>query len=45
MDFIHEPLFIAPSKTLVAWRALAAFLDPSGIIVGTKNNRCGRIQG
>jgi hypothetical protein len=40
MDFIREPLFIAPNKTLVAWHALAAFLDLTGIVVGTKGNSC-----
>ena len=45
MDFIHKPLFIAPSKTLVALRALAAFIDQARIVVGPKGNRSRRIGG
>ena len=45
MDFIHKPLFIAPSKTLFALRALAAFIDQERIVVGPKGNRSRRIGG
>ena len=45
MDFIRAPLFIKPSKTRFALRALVAFIDPARIVVGPKGNRCGRIGG
>ena len=45
MDFIRAPLFITPSKTLFALRALVAFINQARIIIGPKGNRCGRIGG
>ena len=45
MDFIRDPLFIKPSKTLFALRAFVAFIDPARIVVGPKGNRSRRIGG
>ena len=39
MDFIRAPLFITPSKTRFALRALVAFIDPARIVIGPKGNR------
>ena len=45
MDFIRDPLFIKPSKTLFALRAFVAFIDQARIIIGPKDNRRRRIGG
>ena len=39
MNFIRDPLFIKPSKTLFALRAFVAFIDPARIVIGPKDNR------
>ena len=38
MDFIHKPLFIASGYTLVTRHTLTARLDPSGGVIGVKDN-------
>ena len=43
MNFIRDPLFIKPSKTLFALRAFVAFIDPARIVIGPKDNRRRRI--
>ena len=43
--FYPRPLFITPSKTLFALRALVAFIDQARIVVGPKGNRRRRIGG
>ena len=45
MNFIRDPLFIKPSKTLFALRAFVAFIDPARIVIGPKDNRRSRIGG
>ena len=45
MDFIRAPVFITPSKTLIPYHALMAFIDPARIVIGPKGNRCRRIGG
>ena len=45
MDFIHKPLFIAPSKTLVTRHTLTARLDPSGVVISAKDNTSRLIWG
>ena len=45
MNFIRDPLFITPSKTLFALRALVAFINQARIIIGPKDNRRRRIGG
>ena len=45
MNFIRDPLFIKPSKTLFALRAFVAFIDQARIIIGPKDNRRRRIGG
>ena len=45
MSFIRAPLFITPSKTLFALRALMAFIDQARIVIGPKGNRRRRIGG
>ena len=43
--FYPRPLFITPSKTRFALRALVAFIDQARIVVGPKGNRRRRIGG
>ncbi|MBT6299024.1 MAG: hypothetical protein HOJ24_07530 [Rhodobacteraceae bacterium] len=45
MDFIHKPLFIASGKTLVTRHILTARLDPSGGVIGAKDNTNRLIRG
>ena len=45
MDFIHKPLFIALSKTLVTRHTLTARLDPSGVVISAKDNTSRLIRG